>query len=175
MHSLALSIWAVGLAVLSRPCTTQVVPLSTNGWSITADSFQTGYEPTKALDGITTTSWRSKYSGGTTPYPHFLVIDMNKTTPVAGMDYLSRQATSTTNGNIGQYEVALSADNITWGAPVATGTWSGASSVEQVRFAAAAGRYIRLLALSEYRPGNPWANAAEITVYGMQTPLDCAS
>jgi galactose oxidase len=175
MNNLAISVWVVGLAALSRTCAAAVVPLPTTGWTITADSFQVGYEPAKALDGQTKTAWRSTYSSVATPYPHFLVVDMKSTQTVAGIDYLPRQATTTTNGNIGQYEVALSADGTTWGPAVATGTWDGTSAVKQVRLATpATGQYIRLLALSEYRAGKPWANAAEITVYGMQTLLQTA-
>jgi hypothetical protein len=172
MHNHATSVWVVGLAVLSLSCVTAVVPLPTTGWTVTADSFQVGYEPAKALDGRTNTAWRSAYSPVATRFPHFLVVDMKRKQTVAGIDYLPRQATTTTNGNIGQYEVALSADGTTWGPAVATGTWDGTGTVKQIRFATpATGQYIRLLALSEYRAGKPWANAAKITVYGMRTLL----
>lgn len=171
MHIIAISAWAVALAVISRPCVVAVVPLDSTGWTITADSFQAGYEPTKALDKQTTTAWRTKYVSSATPYPHWLIVNMKIAKAVAGIDYLPRQATTTTNGNIGKYQVALSADGKTWGTAVANGTWNGTSSVKQVRFAAATGSYLRLLALSEYRVGNPWANAAEVTVYGTRTLL----
>jgi hypothetical protein len=172
MYNLAISVWVVGLAAFSRTCAAAAVPLPTTGWTITADSFQVGYEPAKALDGQNNTCWHSAYSSVATPYPHYLVVDMKRTQTVAGIDYLPRQDTFITNGNIGQYKVALSADGTTWGPAVATGTWDGTSAVKQVRLAIpATGQYIRLLALSEHRAGKPWANAAEITVYGMQTLL----
>jgi hypothetical protein len=167
MHNIAVSAWVVGLAVLSRTCAAAVVPLPTTGWTVTADSFQVGYEPAKALDGKTNTAWRSTYSPVATKYPHFLVVDMKKTQAVAGIDYLPRQAITTTNGNIGKFEVALSADGKTWGTAVAKGTWDGTSAVKPVRFGATNGRFIRLLALTEFRAGKPSANAAEITVYGV--------
>jgi hypothetical protein len=167
MRNIHTSVWAVGLAVISWACIVAAVPLPTTGWTITADSFQVGYEPAKALDKKTNTAWRSLYSPVATPYPHWLVIDMKEAQTVTGIDYLPRQATTTTNGNIGKFEVALSADGTTWGPAVATGTWDGTSAVKQVQFATpATGQYIRLLALSEYRAGKPWANAGEVTVHG---------
>jgi len=52
---------------------------------------------------------------------------------------------------------------VNWGTAVATGTFAAGSAEQQVAFAAKAGRYIRLRALSELQ-GYPWTAVSELQV-----------
>jgi hypothetical protein len=59
----------------------------------------------------------------------------------------------------------VSADGEEWGDPVAAGAWRKDRAEREVTFAAAQGRYVRLVALSEVN-GKQYASAAEINVLG---------
>ena len=89
---------------------------------------------------------------------------------VDGLAYLPRQDASR-NGLIGEYDVAVSADNKTWSAPVAKGTWTwGPLPLEQyVRWPAVKARYVKLTARTEVS-GGPWTSAAELGVYAGAPP-----
>ena len=53
-----------------------------------------------------------------------------------------------------------------WGDPVASGTLVLQQAVQTITFTATAGRYVKLVALSEAQGADyPWTNAAEINVY----------
>jgi phospholipase C len=84
---------------------------------------------------------------------------------VTGLRYLPRPAPGS-NGRIGQYEVYVSADGVTWGAAVASGSWADDASEKTVTFAAKSGRYVRLRALSEAGGRGAWTSAAEVNVLG---------
>ncbi|WP_412538868.1 discoidin domain-containing protein [Longispora sp. K20-0274] len=131
-----------------------------------ADSQETSAEngaAANAVDGNPSTIWHTQWSGANPPPPHEIQLDLHATYQVTSVYYLPRQ--TGTNGRIARYEVYVSADGVTWGTPVATGTWTNTSSEEAATFAARAGRYVKLRALSEVN-GNPWTSAAEIAVAG---------
>lgn len=115
------------------------------------------------LDGRINTIWHTKWSGGSTPYPHEIQIDLGQSYPVVGLAYLPRQDGSE-NGMIGQYEIFVSTDGVNWGTRTAQGTFSKNNLEKQTFFAAKSGRYLRLRALSEVN-GNPWTTAAELDVF----------
>src|SRR5439155_2932286 len=119
---------------------------------------------TNAIDGNPATLWHTEWYQRTAPLPHTLVLDLGGSYQVDGFRYLPRQDGSP-NGTIAGYEFYVSPDGTTWGTAVVTGTLAADTSEKTVRFTAKAGRYVRLIALSEIN-GNPWTSAAELNVFG---------
>lgn len=143
--------------------TTQV---SNAGWTLKyVSSEETKGEngkATNAFDGKLNTYWHTKWSGGTTQYPHEIQIDLGASYTVAGFTYLVRQDFGV-NGSIARFEIYVSEDGLTWGTAVKSGTLDYRITNRRIVFPSKTGRYIRLLALSEVN-GNPWASAAEFGV-----------
>jgi galactose oxidase len=141
--------------------------LPRTGWTVTADSQQTGgtnHPATAAIDGSASTFWHTQWVGTIAPLPHTFTIDMHATATVAALRYLPRPAATGRNGNIGQYQVHVSADGAGWGSPVATGTFADDSTEKTVTFPATTARYVRLTALTEAGGRGAWSNAAEINL-----------
>ena len=55
---------------------------------------------------------------------------------------------------------------VTWGSPVATGTWADDKTVKTAEFGGVSARYVRLTALTEAGNRGPWSSAAEIGILG---------
>lgn len=70
------------------------------------------------------------------------------------------------NGTIGGYAIYVSSDGITWGSPVATGTWANDRTPKDAVFSPVAARFVRLTALTEAGNRGPWTSAAEINIHG---------
>ncbi|RLK58325.1 galactose oxidase [Actinokineospora cianjurensis] len=142
-----------------------VAPLPRTGWTAVASDEETVSENGRAsnvLDGNGRTIWHSRYST-TTPLPHWITIDMKSARSVAGISVIPRGDDG--NGNIGQYQVHVSNDGVTFGALQADGTWPDSSNVQTAMFGATVtARYVRLTALSEARNRGPWTTASEINV-----------
>ncbi|RNL51304.1 discoidin domain-containing protein [Pedobacter jejuensis] len=69
--------------------------LDRSKWTVTASSEQltgdnTGLA-TAILDGNVNTIWHSNYTGGQTPYPHWLLIDMKKQNVITQVNLTARQ------------------------------------------------------------------------------------
>lgn len=116
-----------------------------------------------AFDGDTNTIWHTQWNGGSPTHPHELVIDLGGRYDLDGFTYTPRQ--SGTNGRIANYEFYTSNDGVTWGNPVTTGTFANNASPQSATFTPTAGRYIKLVALSEVN-GNAWSSVAELDVSG---------
>src|SRR5689334_22255596 len=87
--------------LLVVPVISASVAICRTGWTVTADSYQTGNEPAKVLDGNATTFWHTKYSP--TPVdtlPHWIVVDMKATYNVGAVSIQPRPSGSA-NGRIG--------------------------------------------------------------------------
>ncbi|PWW66821.1 galactose oxidase [Actinokineospora spheciospongiae] len=152
-----------------------VGPLNRDGWVATASDQETAAEDGRAanvLDGSDATIWHSRWSGTAAPLPHWITLDMRAPQTVAGLQVRPRGDSG--NGNIGQYRIELSADGVTFGAPVATGTWPDGSAVRTVRFPEAQARYVRLTALTEAGNRGPWSSAAEIDVLAASAAPDAS-
>ncbi|HTB61473.1 MAG TPA: discoidin domain-containing protein [Polyangia bacterium] len=138
------------------------------GWSlISADSQETSAEngkATNAFDGSTSTFWHTQYTGGATPYPHEIQIDLGATYGLDGFRYLPRQDGSN-HGMVATWQFYASTDKTSWGTAVATGTFNADTSEERVMFTHTTARYVRFVALSEIN-GNPWASVAELRMVG---------
>jgi PKD repeat protein len=147
--------------------------IPTSGWTLQyADSQETVGEngaATNAFDGNANTFWHTQWYKTTTAkaYPHEIQINLGRSYTLSSFRYTPRQDGGV-NGRLGKYEFYVSADGINWGTPVATGTFADSSNMQQVTFAAKAGQFIRLRALSEVRgtTAYPYASVAEIGVYG---------
>jgi galactose oxidase len=155
--------WSNAAEVNLLGYTSPVLPRAS--WTVTADSQETGYPATAAIDGSTTTFWHTGWRGDPDPpLPHTLTIDMHQIGTVAGLAYLPRPAASGRNGNIGQYRINVSTDGVSWGSPVLTGTFADTSTEKLVFFPTSTARYVRLTALTEAGGRGPWSNAAEINL-----------
>jgi hypothetical protein len=134
---------------------------------IMADSEETQTESDSAVnafDGLSSTFWHSKYTGGAAPLPHEIQIDLGATYNLTGMSYLTRQDDND-NGVVGQYEFYVSTDSTSWGTAVKTGTFASDHTEKVVTFASKAARYIRFRALSEIQ-GKQYTAVAELNVIG---------
>jgi len=125
-----------------------------------------------AFDGNRSTFWHTAWSAANPLPPHEIQLDLGAAYALTGFSYLPRQDGGT-NGTIGKYEFYVSADGVNWNSAVASGTFNGTATAQQVNFAATTGRYIKLRALSELN-GNPWTCVAELNVFGTVpvTPVD---
>jgi fibronectin type 3 domain-containing protein len=122
------------------------------------------YAATNAIDGDPATFWHTEWYQQTAPLPHTLVLDLGGQYQVDGFRYLPRQD-GNPNGTIADYQFYVSPDGTTWGTAVAAGTLAANTSEKTVRFTAKAGRYVRLVALSEMN-GCDCTSAAELNVFG---------
>ena len=134
------------------------------GWTITADSFQPGNEPTNAIDSSTTSIFHTQWTPVNAPLPHNLTIDMKTVSNINAISYLPRQD-GNSNGNIGQHQIQLSTDGTKWGPPVVTGTYLDDSSLKKSSFVTQPARYVRIVALTEAGNRGPWMSAADINVF----------
>ncbi|NUK35294.1 discoidin domain-containing protein [Streptomyces lunaelactis] len=150
-----------------------VVDLARSGWTATAGDEETAAEKGRAhlaLDGNPSTFWHSKWSNGPASLPHSITIDMHRTAVVSGLTYQPRP-TDIPNGRIGAYSIATSTDGLTFGAPVATGTWKDDGFVKSATFARPeTARFVRLTATSEAGGRGPWSSAAELHLSGPANP-----
>ena len=121
--------------------------MSRTGWTASASDEEVTGENGPAgnvLDGSAATIWHSSSSPSPGPLPHTITIDTKETQSIAGFRYLPRS--DVPNGRIGGFEIRVSTNGTTWGAPVAHGTWADTSAEKSVTFAAVPARYVRLTA-----------------------------
>ncbi|KAI1850717.1 hypothetical protein JX265_004427 [Neoarthrinium moseri] len=145
--------------------------ISRTGWNVTADSFQTGNEAAKAIDGNTSTFWHTQYGDSVAPLPHYIQVDLTKSFVVNGISYQPRQD-GNRNGDIGQHTITLSNDGITWTDPVEFGNYLSDKTTKYTFFSHASARYVRITAQSEAQgAGNQWSSMAELNVYSPDTSL----
>jgi hypothetical protein len=130
------------------------------GMTASADSYQGGYEPAKAIDDDPVTMWHSAWSPYQ-PLPHALTLDLGRSGTVDGLLYQPRND-GNHNGIITSYTVAVSADGTSW-QQVAAGQWAEDATLKTLRFAPVAARYVRLTALAA---GGGYASAAEVNILG---------
>ena len=80
--------------------------ISRTGWTITADSSQSGNPATNAIDGNSNTFWHTMYSPTTAPLPHQITVDMKSSYLIGSITYQPRQD-GNSNGNIGQHVISV--------------------------------------------------------------------
>jgi len=119
--------------------TTDSKPLSSSGWSISADSEETSTEAapaTNAIDGKSATYWHTHWTwaaNADAPLPHYLIVDFGAAHVVTGFTYVPRED-SKTNGRIKDWAFYVSSNGTTWGSPVATGSFPDGSTLQTVTF-----------------------------------------
>ena len=155
---------AAEIGLLSDPPIGPALPRA--GWTASADSEEPGQGAGNVLDGDGETIWQTAYSGTVAPLPHFITIDMHARHVVTGLAYLPRQD-GILNGTIGQYSISVSTNGVSWGTPVASGTWANDYTQKYAIFAPVSTRYVRLTALSEAGDRGPWSSAGEINILGV--------
>lgn len=145
-----------------------------NGWKLLfADSQAAAFPATNAFDGSTSTFWHTQYSGTVPPPPHEIQIDLGSAQQLNGFVYVPRQD-GCDHGTIAKYEFYVSADGVSWGSPVAAGSFNygtasfpcpGAPALpsQTVYFSDVTGRFVRLRALTEVTL-KPWTSVAELNV-----------
>jgi hypothetical protein len=145
-----------------------------SGWKLLfADSQAAAYPATNAIDGNSSTFWHTQYSGTAPPPPHEIQIDLGSAQQLTGFVYVPRRD-GCDNGTIAQYEFYVSADGVSWGSPVAAGSFhygttsfpcGGAAALpaQTVYFSTATGRFVRLRALTEVTL-KAWTSVAELNV-----------
>jgi len=135
-------------------------------WSVHAVTSQetvvSGQDATFAFDGDPNTYWSTQYSGGIDSYPHEIEIDLGVSHDfVNGFRYQGRVDALATR--IANYEIFTSTDGISYGAPVASGTWVDVSTPQDVSFGGVTAQFIKLRATSAI-DGGSLAGAAEISI-----------
>jgi hypothetical protein len=131
---------------------------------VTADSEDTanGNVAANAIDGDPDTFWHTRWTPVDDPMPHVLVIDMKRSIAVKGVTY--RPRTDMDNARVGNFEVYVSEDGKTWGAPAASGRFEDTERPQTMSFkAAASGRFLKFVILSGAR-GDPFAAVGELDV-----------
>lgn len=160
--SIFLSLFSVCLLITA--VTSVSAPIMKAGWTATADSFQQGNEPSKAIDTNMNTFWHSLYNPSVDPLPNWLIVDMKSTYQIHAVSYLPRQDGSA-NGRIGGHRIEVSVDGTNWEL-VATGTWFNDAIVKRSNFVPRTARYVRLTSTTEAQgAGNPWSAVAELNVF----------
>ena len=80
--------------------------ISQAGWTVTADSANSGNPASNAIDNDTSTFWHTEYNPDNVPLPHMITVDMGKSYLVGSITYLPRQD-GQSDGNIGQHQIQL--------------------------------------------------------------------
>jgi O-glycosyl hydrolase len=124
----------------------------------TGSGFHHGYEPRKAVDGSVESMWHTEWSPRAV-LPQALTVDTGRTRPIAQVTYQPRED-GNTNGIITRYELAASADGVSY-TPVAGGTWPLDATRKTITLGGVRARFLRLTALDA---GGGYASAAEIQV-----------
>ena len=116
--------------------------------SVEANSYQSGNEASKAIDGSTGTHWHSSWATGHPTVADGLYITMDLGQEVSNLSqltYTPRQDKDS-NGIYTEYEISVSTDGSEY-TKVAEGTWAADKDVKTATFPETAARYVRLTAV----------------------------
>jgi hypothetical protein len=155
---------AFGAGLLNQPCSAAEFDpiLDKAAWKVVyVDSEEPDEGPaSNVIDGDPDTYWLTEWSTQVPKHPHEIQIDLGKACLLSGFVYVPRR--NQANGRIAEYEFYVSKDGANWGSPAAAGVLEQKTC--RVLFKGpAAGRFIRLVALSEVN-GNPWTAVAELDI-----------
>lgn len=165
MDSIIFSLCTVLFLSTARLAEAQI---SRAAWIVTADSYESGNPPIDAIDNNTATIWHTEYAPVEVPLPHNITIDMQQTYNIESLTYLPRQD-GNNNGHIGEHQIVISTNGVTWSSPVAIGTYLDDVSLKTTTFTTVPARYVRLIALTEAGNRGPWTSAAEINIFAAST------
>lgn len=148
------------------PQPAQFTPIGQAGWSVSANSFQsgTGNEPSQAIDGDPSTFWHTEFFSPSPPaHPHYLEIDLGGSYTMTMLAYTPKQLDP--NGRISSYSFAVSNDGASWNT-ITSGNFVDGTQTQYAQFSEVTASHIRLTAHSEVN-GGPWASVGEFNVgYG---------
>lgn len=114
------------------------------------------------IDGDPSSIWHTMYSVTVAQYPHWVDFDAGEVKKIKGFTYLPRQEGN--NGNVKGYQIQLSLDGKTWGAPVAAGEFERGPKLKSIALPQVTeARYIRFTALNAQN-GQDFASGAEFSV-----------
>ncbi|MCW2502579.1 MAG: hypothetical protein JWO79_863 [Actinomycetia bacterium] len=130
-------------------------PLDRAGWTVSASGSAPGEGPGLALDGDPATRWTS---GTAMAAGQWVQLDLGRSLAIRHV-VLNAGAASPGDYPRG-YTVSLSADGVTWGAPVATG--AGTEQVTRATFATQTARYVRI---TETAAAPNWWSIAEVNAF----------
>lgn len=133
-------------------------------WTATADSYQPGYPPSNVLDGNTNTFWHTPFGADGKALPHTLIIDMKQSYLINSIAYIPRQDGSF-NGNVGEHQIQTSTDGVTYGTPVAMGTYQDSNSTKTTIFEATNARFVKFTALTEAGARGPWTSCSTFSIF----------
>ena len=128
----------------------ELLDVSRADWKVIyADSVEPGEGDSEhAIDADVDTYWHTDWQKTKARHPHEIRIDMGRTYELAGFTYLPRQKEP--YGRILEYQFFVSSDPNNWGDPVTSGRFLDNDQLQTARFEPKkAGRYLRLVALSE--------------------------
>lgn len=118
-------------------------------------------DASKIIDRNPDTYWHTNYGLTVVKFPHTLEFDLLSPQKLKGFTQLPRQD-GNPNGQIKQYELAVSSDRKTWNT-VKTGVFPNKGELNTVNFdKPVTARYARFTAISE-QGGNDFASSAEIS------------
>jgi galactose oxidase len=148
-----------------RVATSVLVAISRSGWTASADSYEAGSEPAKALDGNYTTLWHSRYSPAPADaLPNWIAVDMKAIFNIQAVGIQPRPSDNG-NGRIGGHRIEVSLDNTSW-QTVAVGTYNNDATTKKTTFVTRQARYVKITATTEAQSSaNPWTSVAEINIF----------
>jgi beta-galactosidase len=145
----------------------EIIPLlelDKSAWRVVhVDSFEPGEgEVGHAIDDAPETFWHTSWSASQPAHPHEIQIDLGKSLSLIGFTQLPRQGNP--HGRIRPDEFYVSEDGKQWEPVVKEGRFPNSDQLQTVRFEKpVAGRYVRLVALSEWSR-QPYTTIAEFDV-----------
>lgn len=130
-----------------------------------ASSYQLGYEPSQAIDDITTSTWHVQWSP-ILPLPQSITLNLGGMYRINKLWYLPRQdsGTGSQNGIITAYKIYTSLDGSNW-TQAAAGSWALDKTEKSAEFSYVNASYVRLEATSGY---GGYAGASEININGVE-------
>jgi len=128
--------------------------------SASSDSSLTGYSPSNAVDGNTSTRW-SAADGGLN---HWLMIDLGGNHYITGTEVIWQLEKNY------KYKVEVSADGANWSLKVDKTGYNGTERTQKDAFAADSVRFVRITVTG--LSVNTWASISEFKVFGSPVTND---
>jgi galactose oxidase len=129
-------------------------------WTVTCSSSARGYPCKNAIDGNSTTAWRSDFS----EKGHTFVVDLGawyQVSAVVVLPLLDKEM----EGLITHHKIWVSESHETWPTfPVAYGMWPNTSRQRMSAFEPSSARYLKITTDADHE--NPWVGISELNIYG---------
>jgi F5/8 type C domain-containing protein len=126
----------------------------------TSAQLSPDYGPQRAIDGVESTIWHTRYSPARDPLPQSITLALAEAHDLTTLAYQPR-LDGNLNGAITAYNVYVSPDGEQF-TQVASGTWASDAALKTATFEAAGVRHVRLEATAGTAN---YASAAEIVLF----------